>query len=448
MNLYMLAWPLILLSAAFGESNQALRATASGQPSAFASLPVSLPTGDLNFAPAVTYNSGGIGTMSVVAADVNNDGIPDLVVANWCVFGKVCVSGSVGVLLGKGDGTFRAPVAYSSGGNNARSIAVADVNGDGNPDLIVVNVNSGDVGILLGEGNGTFQAAVTYNSGSSAPFSVAVADMNQDGQLDLVVANDNYNGDGSVSVLLGNGDGTFQNAVNYSSGGYEAWSVAVADVNGDGNPDVLVANFCSDITCTGPGSVGVLLGNGDGTLQTPYAYSSGAYDADSITVADINHDGYPDLLVANQCGNPRCGQEGTVGVLLGKGDGTFRPVVSYASGGYSNQAVAVADVNGDGIPDLLTANLCATACKETIGLPGSVGVLLGNGDGTFDAAVSFGTGGYGAFSVAAADLNGDGQPDLLVANCALGAKGCSSTSKGVIGVLINTSSPAGLLWEP
>jgi hypothetical protein len=159
-------------------------------------------------------------------------------------------------------------------------------------------------------------------------------------------------------------------------------------------------------------------------------------------VADVNHDGKPDLLVANQCGNPKCGQEGTVGVLLGKGDGTFHPVVSYTSGGYSNQSVAVADVNGDGVPDLLTANNCATICDKNAGLPGSVGVLLGNGDGTFSAAVAFASGSYEATSVAAADLNGDGQPDLLVTNCTFNQYGCGLTSKGTVGVLMNTSSPA------
>src|ERR1700722_3431803 len=102
---------------------------------------------------------------------------------------------------------------------------------------------------------------MNYGSGGSFPFSVAVADVNHDGKPDLLLANDNEYGESSVGVLLGNGDGTFRNAVAYSSGGYEAFSVAAADVNGDGNVDVLVVNYCSDINCVDRSSVGVLVGN-------------------------------------------------------------------------------------------------------------------------------------------------------------------------------------------
>ncbi len=105
-----------------------------------------------------------------------------------------------------------------------------------------------------------------------------------------------------VSVLLGNGDGTFQTAVSYNSGGESATSIAVADVNGDGNPDLLVANECdSSGNCLNGGVVSVLLGNGDGTFQAAVSYNSGGYEAYSIAVADVNGDGYPDLLVANDC---------------------------------------------------------------------------------------------------------------------------------------------------
>jgi hypothetical protein len=440
MKFYKLVCLLPLLTAAFGQSNPGSRISARELPRFFASIAAGSPTGELNFAPAVAYGAGGIDAMSIAVADLNGDGVPDLAVANWCVVGSVCVSGSVGILLGKGDGTFRAPMTYSSSGNNAHTVEVADLNGDGKPDLVVTNINSGTVAVLLGNGNGTFQPAVTYSSGGPTPISVAVADINNDGKPDLLVANDSYLTNNSVGVLLGNGDGTFQKALTHSSGGYDSWSVAAADVNGDGKLDAIVVNRCSDFNCLNRGSVVVLLGNGDGTFRTFAAYSSGAYQADFVAVADLNNDGKPDLLVANQCADPRCRQEGTVGVLLGNGDGTFQPVVSYTSGGYWNLSVAVADVNGDGIPDLLTANNCATVCQQNTGFPGSVGVLLGNGNGTFNAAMVFGSGGYGANSVAVADVNNDGRPDLIVANCSVNAKGCSSQGKGTIGVLINTSS--------
>lgn len=141
---------------------------------------------------------------------------------------------------------------------------------------------------------------MTYGPGGVTPLFVAVVDVNADGKLDLVVANRCGNNgclaDSLVSVLLGNGDGTFQPALNYDSGGLFTSSVAVADVNGDGKPDLLVANDCADPNCDG--SVDVLLGNGDGTFQTGVSYLTGGNDAFSIAVGDVNGDGKPDLAVA------------------------------------------------------------------------------------------------------------------------------------------------------
>jgi hypothetical protein len=176
-----------------------------------------------------------------------------------------------------------------------------------------------------------------------------------------------------VGVLLGNGDGTFQPAVAYDTAGYFATSVAVADVNGDGKPDLLVLNECSEFTCKKPGSVAVLVGNGDGTFQPAVAYGSGGTFPFSIAVADVNGDGRLDLLVANFCADLPCSQKGLLGVLLGNGDGTFQSAATYATGGYDTYWMAVADVNGDGKPDLLATNFCADSKCTT---HGTVSVLL------------------------------------------------------------------------
>jgi hypothetical protein len=379
----------------------------------------------LDFLPAIAYDSGGIFAQSVTVADVNEDGKPDLIVAN-----QGGLSGSVGVLLGNGDGTFQAVVTYNSGDANTLAVAVADVNGDGKPDLVVANVGTiagSTVGVLLGNGDGTFQTAVTYASGGDYAFSVAVADVNEDGRPDLVVANCSLGcfTTGVVSVLLGNGNGTFQKAVSFDSGGSGAVSVAVADVNGDGKPDVIVAN--SD------GTVGVLLGNGNGTFQPAVTYGSGGsggLSTGSLAVADVNGDGKPDLLVANVVSS-------LVGVLLGNGDGTFQAAVSYGSGGISADSVAVADVNRDGKPDLLVTNECVSLGVCGSRREASVGALLGNGDGTFQAAQTFGSGGAFADSIAVADVNGDGKLDLLVANACLSHSGSQCFGNGALGVLLN-----------
>ena len=404
---------------------------------------VLLGKGDGTFQPVVKYDSGGYDAFSVAVEDVNGDGKPDLVVANVCAASNCSTGGAVSVLLGNGDGTFQAAKSYGSGGQDAYSLAVEDVNGDGKPDLIAANycadsncVTDGSVGVLLGNGDGTFRAAVTYASGAYHTVSVAVGDVNGDGKPDLVVASDCTSSsncaNGSVGVLLGNGNGTFRVAVSYSSGGYEAQSVAMADVNGDRKVDLLVANaICAPSDCA-TGSVGVLLGNGDGTFQPVVTYDSGGFSAESVAVADVNGDGEPDLLVANTCvadGAFNC-VNGSVGVLLGNGDGTFQTVVSYGSDGTGASFIAVKDVNGDGKPDLLVANACGNDGEDGCSI-GSLGVLLGNGNGTFRAAVNYASGGYEADAVAAGDLNGDGNPDLVVASQCSSSGNCN----GVVGVL-------------
>ena len=394
-----------------------------------------VPTQVLEFANAVGYGSGGYTTRSVAVTDVNGDGKPDLLVSNWCSDSNCDTASSVGVLLGNGDGTFQTAQAYGAGGYYSSSVAVADINGDGKPDVLVSNdcsdINcdaTSSVGILLGNGDGTFQTTLVYSSGGDGAWSLAVADVNADGKPDVLVAH--QGGGGTVGVLLGNGDGTFQTAVIYPAGG-QAFSLAVADINGDDKPDVVVANYCSDSGSCVNGAVILLLGNGNGTFQAPVAFASGGYIAHSVAVADVNGDGKPDLLVANYCADSTCNTESSLGVLLGNGDGTFQTAQAYGAGGYESYFVAVADVNGDGQPDVILAN--CTAPEQNC--DGSLGVLPGNGDGTFQTSEAYGSGGIYAFSVAVADVNGDGKPDLLVANgCSL-----SSCASGSADVLINVS---------
>ena len=394
---------------------------------------VLLGNGDGTFGSAQSYVSGGNNTAAIAVADLNGDGGMDLVLANQCLSQGSCMVGSVSVLLGNGDGTFQAAQNYLSDGVFAYAAGVGDWNGDGKLDLAVVDQCqssencSGSFTLLLGNGDGTFQVPPNYASGGYDADSVIAADLNRDGKLDLVVsslcqsANCAHGNNGTVSVLLGNGDGTFQQAHDYASGGFGASSVAIGDFNGDGNPDVVVANQCSTSDCKSGGNVSVLLGKGDGTLGTAISYSSGAYVALSVAVADFNKDGKLDLVVANQCQNSGC-KNGAVAVLLGNGDGTFESAQSYGSAGYFTNFVAVGDFNGDGNPDLAVTSQCQDgSCSN-----GGVSVLLGNADGTFQAAQSYNSGGSEADSVSVADVNGDGKLDLLASNLCQSLSDCNN----------------------
>lgn len=417
-----------------------------------ATMPVA--QGQLHFAEAVPYGSGGIFANSVAVADLNGDGKLDLVVGNGCqtpnqTGGCPGQLGEVSVLLGNGDGTFQPAISYSSGGYQGFSLAVGDVNGDGRPDLVVTEqcqtlaCNNGGVSILLGNGDGTFQAALTYSSGGDQPMSVAIGDLRGNGKVDLVVANFGlaFGNIASVGVLLGNGDGTYQPVTTYDSGGYNPISVAIADVNGDGHPDLVAANWCGNGNCGEDGTVSVLLGNGDGKFEPAVAYDSGGRLPESVAVADLRGNGTLDLVVANVVSGGGNSGSDVVGVLLGNGDGTFQPAVSYSAGGNGNDALAVGDVDGDGIPDVVVVEECRSPISgrgKCFG-GGRLGMLLGKGDGTFQDAIGHGSGGRFGASVAVRDVNSDGRPDLLVMNGSA-TKGDGSNSS--VAVLLNrTSNP-------
>lgn len=266
---------------------------------------------------------------------------------------------------------------------------VSDLNLNGRLDLVVANDGSNNISVLLGNGNGAFQAQVTYPV-VGGPFSIASGDFNRDGMPDLAVTTQNNS---KVNVLLGSGNGAFLAATSYTAGA-SPYSVAVSDLNDDGQPDLVVAN-------AGSSSVSVLLGNGLGIYPNQAQYAVGGLPK-AIGTDDFNEDGYPDLATANSASD-------SLSILIGNGDGTFQTRVNYpvtrAGGSYNPVSLAVADLNGDQHLDLATAGYGGS----------SVGVLFGNGNGTFQAGQTIFSE-YLPNAVAISDLNQDGKADLIEAS--------------------------------
>jgi uncharacterized delta-60 repeat protein len=333
------------------------------------------------FGAATLYGSGSSDGLTV--ADLNGDGHPDVISPD----SAAPDSDGVSVFLNSGTGTFGAPVVYTTSngtlsGLQPYAVATGDFNGDGHVDVASANYESGTLSVLFGNGDGTLGAPTVYTAGGT-PNGIAVGDLNGDGHPDIAVVNRESD---TVSVFLNQGNGTFAPAVNYAVGSGPN-GVAIADLNGDGRMDIVTANL--------GGSLSVLLNAGGGTFA-PAVPVSDTGSPIFVAVADLNGDGHPDLIVSNNSAS-------TVDVFLGNGSGTtFAAPVSTTVGG-SPVNLVVGDFNGDGLADVAVT-------QET---SSSVGILQGNGDGTFQLDESFGAGLIAA-SIATGDLNGDGRLDLVV----------------------------------
>ncbi len=289
---------------------------------------------------------------------------------------------SVGGALGTG--SFNSRSAVDTGGGAGGSAALADLNGDGVLDMVAESDSDDIVSVMLGNGDGTFGAGTSLQVGVN-PSSVALGDVNGDGVLDILTSDfDDY----TVSILLGNGDGTFQTRTVVQTGA-DPISMSLGDLNGDGLLDIVTAGNVDD-------TVSIMLGNGDGTFRARTTVASGSSPR-SVTLGDLNGDGVLDMVTADS-------GDDTVSIMLGNGDGTFRTRTTEAAGD-SLRSVTLGDLNGDGRLDIVTAD----------GANATASIFLGNGNGTFQARTTVQTGTLPS-SVTLGDLNGDGTLDIITAD--------------------------------
>lgn len=287
-----------------------------------------------------------------VLGDLNGDGILDLVTAGITDSND----GSATVRLGTGGGNFGSATSYTTESQYSNAVQLADLNNDGILDLVTAGTTDSFVGnatIRLGRGDGSFGASTTYVTESTSSFGLALGDINGDGYIDMITGGQTSSATGAATVRLGNGNGTFAASTSYATQGVRSFSVALGDLNGDGFADMVTTGLNTGLT---DGRTMVRLGNGNGTFQAGTSYISEDGGSYSVTLGDLNNDGILDLVT----GGINLSNQGISTIRLGVGDGTFGAATTISTQGYRTTSVSISDLNGDGYGDLITAGSSAT----------------------------------------------------------------------------------------
>ena len=348
------------------------------------------------FTSHVDYSTNS-GPRQIVVGDLNGDGEPDMAVVNYGNNSGTTVS----VFINKGNGTFNAGVGYTTG-TGPWDLAMGDLNGDGKADLVIINNNSGTFSVLINKGDGTFLPKVDYSESGGAGPRIAMGDLNGDGKADLVIANIGS----TISVFMNKGDGTFYPKTDYTTT-INNINVTIGDLNGDGKADLAVANNGSSV-------VDVLINNGNGTFAPKVSYTTGSASS-GILIADLNNDNKLDIVTIPS--------NNSFSVLLNVGNG-FATHQDYTTNVLSVFA-AVGDLNGDGIPDLVISTTGAGGTGTTFS------TYINTGNGTFGPKTDYTATGTDIEGIKLSDLNGDGKLDVAVIG----------VNSAVVSVFLNQSNP-------